>query len=90
MSSSICVGCGEPIKIWELADRPKPHWHKRCRKSFESGHKTAMEFCEYECKSLGLPTPSEIYRTKNSLGWSVMTDVNKLLEKYGLLEWFQK
>jgi len=65
-----CGGCNEQVK-WYHKTGCNGHWHRRCWLSWKNGSDVASKWAENECRDAGHPTPIELYKQKNSLGWRV-------------------
>jgi len=85
-----CPGCKTKVKFWHKKCEGNSSWHYRCMITSDNAHNLAHEFDKRECAEVGLPSAWELYQTKGSIGERYESRMNKLLEKYGLKEWWYK
>ena len=86
----ICPGCKTPVRFWHKKCEGNTSWHDRCMIAASNAHDIALHWSNKECAEAGLPSPWELYLTKGSIGERYGSRMDKLLEKYGLKEWWYK
>jgi len=62
-----CFACKKTIWPWQRTGFNST-WHKKCTEVWDKGYEKAYEFCTRENYLHGLPTPTQLYNRRGSIG----------------------